>query len=217
MTREFFEASRFWGISPPPPPHVGFVGHDYAPEYAGQWVTRHGLAKPVEHEPRGLYGHVVLAQHFAGADPALVAAHVDHDEQPDRNGHFGSMKYRAREYGELFAASGRSALPDPALAGGTRAGGPTLPVGGVEEVRLGVATVGTDDAVAPAQLLKQVVSVGLTFDPVANFREGQLHTAILWNLSGFVNSDLADGRSGIAAPVMALPEPQDLEKRCLPS
>jgi hypothetical protein len=72
----------------------------------------------------------------------------------------------AGQDGELLAAAG--ALADATLAGGTRTGGPAFPVGGVEEVHLGIATVGTDNAVGPPQLLKQVIGVGLALDPPAN-------------------------------------------------
>lgn len=93
--------------------HPRRIGDDGAGEQAGEWVALYRLADAMEHEPGRLGGQLVLALHLAGADPVLVAAHLEDHQQSRADGDLRAVEDRARQNRELLAAV--AALPHPAL------------------------------------------------------------------------------------------------------
>src|SRR6266536_3508914 len=158
-----------------------------------QWITAHGLADAMQHEPRGLGGQVVLALDLAGADAVLGGAHLEYHQQPRPDGDLGTLEDRPGQHRELLAAP--SALPHAALRllAGTGLAGDAVQradiPGAVDQ-----AAVRADRAAVPPQLLQQQVSVRLDGDHCGQRRDREFllgHKTIVPGQVGFVKSHIA--------------------------
>lgn len=121
--------------------------------HRGRGIVAHGLADAVGHEPRGLVGHAEHAVQLVRRHAGLGGRHQVAGEHPLVERDLGALEDGADRDGELLAAL--SALVQ-ALAVG-------LALKGAYLGRVGVAAMGADRAVRPAerlQVLAGLVGVG---------------------------------------------------------
>jgi len=168
------------------PANPSFV-RDNSASHAGQRLAGlHGLADAVEQVPRSLRGQVVLALDLSGRDTVLGGAQFEYDEDPSAERNLGPVHHRSGQDRELLAAS--AALPDSTLRHRTPRRLAADAVLGIEEVV--VIDAPTMRArwltAAPAQLLKELVRIGLGRDSLGDGENVEFHNSIMGAQSSFV-------------------------------